>query len=419
MINIADLKDRLDLYKEKLDLKGYKGNLEDILSRTETKNLLQKTLDELKSTKNSISKEIGVLASKGQSIDKLKIESETISSKIETLQSEYDNIKKALELELLTIPNLPDNDVPHGTDESFNDELGQIVFAQNYDEIDHVEIGALVGLMDFDNANKLSGSRFVVLKGKLAQLQRALTQFMLDEAKSNGYEEYYVPYIVNSDSLTGTGQLPKFEDDQFKVSEDKYLIPTAEVPLTNLMRNETIDANILPIKMTSHTPCFRAEAGSYGKDTRGMIRQHQFEKVELVKFVHPDNSEAELEGLINDASEILNKLKLTHRKVLLCTGDLGFSAAKTIDLEVWLPSQNCYREISSCSNFRDFQARRMNTKVKDGKNKFLPHTINGSALAVGRTLLAIIENYYEKGVGIHIPKALEPYLDFNLIEIVK
>ena len=419
MINIADLRDRLDLYKEKLDLKGYKGNLEDILSRTETKNLLQKTLDELKSTKNSISKEIGVLASKGQSIDKLKIESETISSKIETLQSEYDNIKKALELELLTIPNLPDNDVPHGTDESFNDELGQIVFAQNYDGIDHVEIGALVGLMDFDNANKLSGSRFVVLKGKLAQLQRALTQFMLDEAKSNGYEEYYVPYIVNSDSLTGTGQLPKFEDDQFKVSEDKYLIPTAEVPLTNLMRNETIDANILPIKMTSHTPCFRAEAGSYGKDTRGMIRQHQFEKVELVKFVQPDNSEAELEGLINDASEILNKLKLTHRKVLLCTGDLGFSAAKTIDLEVWLPSQNCYREISSCSNFRDFQARRMNTKVKDGKNKFLPHTINGSALAVGRTLLAIIENYYEKGVGIHIPKALEPYLDFNLIEIVK
>ena len=419
MINIADLKDRLDLYKEKLDLKGYKGNLEDILSRTETKNLLQKTLDELKSTKNSISKEIGVLASKGQSIDKLKIESETISSKIETLQSEYDNIKKALELELLTIPNLPDNDVPHGTDESFNDELGQIVFAQNYDGIDHVEIGALVGLMDFDNANKLSGSRFVVLKGKLAQLQRALTQFMLDEAKSNGYEEYYVPYIVNSDSLTGTGQLPKFEDDQFKVSEDKYLIPTAEVPLTNLMRNETIDANILPIKMTSHTACFRAEAGSYGKDTRGMIRQHQFEKVELVKFVHPDNSEAELEGLINDASEILNKLKLTHRKVLLCTGDLGFSAAKTIDLEVWLPSQNCYREISSCSNFRDFQARRMNTKVKDGKNKFLPHTINGSALAVGRTLLAIIENYYEKGVGIRIPKALEPYLDFNLIEIVK
>ena len=419
MINIADLKDRLDLYKEKLDLKGYKGNLEDILSRTETKNLLQKTLDELKSTKNSISKEIGVLASKGQSIDKLKIESETISSKIETLQSEYDNIKKALELELLTIPNLPDNDVPHGTDESFNDELGQIVFAQNYDGIDHVEIGALVGLMDFDNANKLSGSRFVVLKGKLAQLQRALTQFMLDEAKSNGYEEYYVPYIVNSDSLTGTGQLPKFEDDQFKVSEDKYLIPTAEVPLTNLMRNETIDANILPIKMTSHTPCFRAEAGSYGKDTRGMIRQHQFEKVELVKFVHPDNSEAELEGLINDASEILNKLKLTHRKVLLCTGDLGFSAAKTIDLEVWLPSQNCYREISSCSNFRDFQARRMNTKVRDGKNKFLPHTINGSALAVGRTLLAIIENYYEKGVGIRIPKALEPYLDFNLIEIVK
>ena len=419
MINISDLKNKLDLYKEKLNLKGYTGDLGSLLEKTETKNSIQTRLDDLKSNKNSISKEIGILASKGEPIEQLKNDSETINAEIESLQDEFDSLKKALEAELLTIPNLPDNDVPRGSDESSNHELEQIIFTQASDGPDHVEIGNLLGLMDFDNANKLSGSRFVVLKGKLAQLQRALTQFMLDEAKINGYEEYYVPYIVNSDSLIGTGQLPKFEEDQFKVDDNKYLIPTAEVPLTNLMRNETIDAQSLPIKMTSHTPCFRAEAGSYGKDTRGMIRQHQFEKVELVKFVHPDRSEDELDDLVNNASEILNKLELSYRKVLLCTGDLGFSAAKTIDLEVWLPSQNCFREISSCSNFRDFQSRRMNTRAKDGKNKFLPHTINGSALAVGRTLLAVLENYYEKDIGIRIPQALKPYLDFNLIEIVK
>ena len=216
-----------------------------------------------------------------------------------------------------------------------------------------------------------------------------------------------------------TGQLPKFEDDQFNVGEGKYLIPTAEVPLTNIFRNESIMAKDMPIKMTAHTPCFRAEAGSYGKDTRGMIRQHQFEKIELVKFVHANKSDKALDELVNHASQILDKLELSYRKVVLCTGDLGFSAAKTIDLEVWLPSQKCFREISSCSNFRDFQTRRMNTKLIDGSKKIYPHTLNGSALAVGRTLLAILENYYENGVGVHIPKVLGPYLDFNLIQTKK
>ena len=320
---------------------------------------------------------------------------------------------------MLSIPNIPDDDVPEGKDESFNLELEQIIFNQLEKGPDHVEIGELLDLLDFETANKLSGSRFVVLKGKLAQLQRALLRFMLDEAESNGYTEYYVPYIVNSESLPGTGQLPKFEEDQFSVGKGKYLIQTAEVPLTNLYRNELIEADNLPIKMTSHTPCFRAEAGSYGKDTRGMIRQHQFEKVELVKFVNPSESDKALDELVGHASNILDKLQLSYRKVVLCTGDLGFSAAKTIDLEVWLPSQNCFREISSCSNFRDFQTRRMNTKFRDGSVKLYPHTLNGSALAVGRTLLAILENNYEKGVGVHIPKVLGPYLTFNLIETKK
>ncbi|GIS47190.1 MAG: hypothetical protein Ct9H90mP19_4270 [Gammaproteobacteria bacterium] len=226
----------------------------------------------------------------------------------------------------------------------------------------------------------------------------------------------YVPLIVNSDSLIGTGQLPKFEEDQFKVGDGKYLIPTAEVPLTNLLRDEVIADSDLPINLTAHTPCFRAEAGSYGKDTRGMIRQHQFEKIEIVKFTHPDKSDESLNELVTHASQVLDKLELSYRHVVLCTGDLGFSAAKTIDIEVWLPSQNCFREISSCSNFRDFQSRRINARVKKGKDKFYPHTLNGSALAVGRTLLAIIENFYENGVGVHIPKVLKDYLDFDLIE---
>ena len=419
MIDITQLKEHLDHYKKKLALKGYTGNLNEIISKHESKNNIQVKLDDLKNKKNVLSKEIGTLAQKGESIDEQKKQSEELSNEIQILQEEFDVLNSNLEKELLLIPNIPDDDVPEGTDESSNLELEKIIYKQSDNGPDHVEIGELIELLDFNSANKLSGSRFVVLKGKLAQLQRALIRFMLDEAASNGYEEYYVPYIVNSESLIGTGQLPKFEDDQFSVGEGKYLIPTAEVPLTNLLRNEAISVDDIPIKMTAHTPCFRAEAGSYGKDTRGMIRQHQFEKIELVKFVHPNESEKALDELVNHASKILDKLELSYRKVVLCSGDLGFSAAKTIDLEVWLPSQKCFREISSCSNFRDFQTRRMNTKITDGSTKTYPHTLNGSALAVGRTLLAILENYYENGVGVHIPKVLSAYLTFDLIKIEK
>ena len=419
MIDIGHLKNNLDQYRKKLESKGYEGNLNDIISKYESKNDIQVKLDDLKNAKNILSKEIGTLAQEGKSIDEMKKQSDSLSNEIELLQNDFNVLKNELEEELLSIPNIPDDDVPEGIDEASNLELEKIIYNQAESGPDHVEIGEQLDLLDFESANKLSGSRFVVLKGKLAHLQRALIKFMLDEAESNGYEEYYVPFIVNSESLLGTGQLPKFEDDQFSVGEGKYLIPTAEVPLTNLYRNELIEAGNLPLKMTAHTPCFRAEAGSYGKDTRGMIRQHQFEKIELVKFVNANESDQALNELVAHASNILDKLELSYRKVVLCTGDLGFSAAKTIDLEVWLPSQNCFREISSCSNFRDFQTRRMNTKVKEGSAKSYPHTLNGSALAVGRTLLAILENYYENGVGVHIPKVLGPYLDFDLIEIKK
>ena len=419
MIDIGHLKNNLDQYRKKLESKGYEGNLNDIISKYESKNDIQVKLDDLKNAKNILSKEIGTLAQEGKSIDEMKKQSDSLSNEIELLQNDFNVLKNELEEEMLSIPNIPDDDVPEGIDEASNLELEKIIYNQAESGPDHVEIGEQLDLLDFESANKLSGSRFVVLKGKLAHLQRALIKFMLDEAESNGYEEYYVPFIVNSESLLGTGQLPKFEDDQFSVGEGKYLIPTAEVPLTNLYRNELIEAGNLPLKMTAHTPCFRAEAGSYGKDTRGMIRQHQFEKIELVKFVNANESDQALNELVAHASNILDKLELSYRKVVLCTGDLGFSAAKTIDLEVWLPSQNCFREISSCSNFRDFQTRRMNTKVKEGSAKSYPHTLNGSALAVGRTLLAILENYYENGVGVHIPKVLGPYLDFDLIEIKK
>ena len=416
MIDLIDLKENLELYKKGLSAKGCDVDLADLLKRNSQKNSIQTFLDELKSQKNNLSKEIGALTSKGEDTKKLKDESEILNKKIDAVQNEFDLLKSDLDSIMLQIPNLPDKDVPIGQDESMNKEINTKIFTQSNEGLDHVEIGEKLGLLDFDLANKLSGSRFVVLKGKLAELQRALIQFMLDEAKNNGYEEMYVPLIVNSDSLIGTGQLPKFEEDQFKVGDGKYLIPTAEVPLTNLLRDEVIADSDLPINLTAHTPCFRAEAGSYGKDTRGMIRQHQFEKIEIVKFTHPNKSDESLDELVAHASQILDKLELSYRHVVLCTGDLGFSAAKTIDIEVWLPSQNCFREISSCSNFRDFQSRRINARVKKDKDKFYPHTLNGSALAVGRTLLAIIENFYENGVGVRIPKVLKDYLNFDLIE---
>ena len=416
MIDLIDLKENLDIYKKGLSAKGCDIDLEDLLKKNISKNALQVELDELKGQRNALSKEIGSLSSKGEDSSDLKKESEKIGLKIESLQKQFEQEKLEFESILLQIPNLPDTDVPFGNDESSNQEIFTKIFTQTNNGLDHVEIGEKLGLLNFDLANKLSGSRFVVLRGKLAELQRALIQFMLDEAKNNGYEEMYVPFIVNSESLIGTGQLPKFEDDQFKISDDKYLIPTGEVPLTNLMRDELLADTDLPINLTAHTPCFRAEAGSYGKDTRGMIRQHQFEKVEIVKFTDPEKSDKSLDELVSHASNILEKLELSYRQVILCTGDLGFSSSKTIDLEVWLPSQNTFREISSCSNFKDFQSRRINVRVKKNNKKIYPHTLNGSALAVGRTIVAIIENFYENGVGVHIPKVLKDYLDFDLIE---
>ena len=416
MIDINFHKKDLDSLQNKLSLKGSDINLQELMLSIEQKNSLQVDLDDLKNKKNLISKEIGILAKKNENISDLKKQSEEISNSITTIQNEYDDLNTQINAVLLNIPNIPDDDVPQGDDESANLEINKNIFKQNNDGLDHTEIGQRLGLLDFEAANKLTGSRFVVLKGKLAELQRALISFMLNEAKNNGFEEVYVPYIVNAESLIGTGQLPKFEEDQFKINADRYLIPTAEVPLTNLYRNEVLDESNLPIKVTAHTPCFRAEAGSYGKDTKGMIRQHQFEKVEIVMVVEPKDSDTALNELVKYATTILDKLEISYRNVVLCTGDLGFSAAKTVDIEVWLPSQNCFREISSCSNFRDFQSRRMNFKIKSEKNKYFPHTLNGSALAVGRTLLAILENNYENGVGVHIPKVLRDYLDFDLIE---
>tara|TARA_B100000287_G_scaffold196066_1_gene185208 strand:- start:295 stop:1554 length:1260 start_codon:yes stop_codon:yes gene_type:complete len=416
MIDLEHLKENIDIYKKGLSTKGCDIDLVKLLNMHAEKNSLQNKLDDLKNKKNILSKTIGNQASSGKNFDDLKTESESLNVEIDQLQKEFEESKSNLDSLLLQIPNLPDEDVPVGNDESNNKEINRQIFTQTKDGLDHVEIGEKLGLIDFESANKISGTRFVVLKGKLARLQRALIQFMLDESKNNGYEEMYVPFIVNEDSLVGTGQLPKFEEDQFKLTDGRYLIPTAEVPLTNILRNKTLKETDLPVNMTAHTPCFRAEAGSYGKDTRGIIRQHQFEKIEIVKFSEPNNSDNALEELVMHASEILNKLELSYRHVVLCTGDLGFSAAKTIDIEVWLPSQNTFREISSCSNFRDFQARRMNVKVKGKNGKFFPHTLNGSALAVGRTLLAIIENFYENGVGVRIPKVLKDYLDFEIIE---
>tara|TARA_B100000927_G_scaffold291344_1_gene293059 strand:- start:6770 stop:8023 length:1254 start_codon:yes stop_codon:yes gene_type:complete len=415
MIDLKEIKTDLKNNIEKLKSKGCEVDIKEVISLQEKKNSTQKSVDELKQEKNNLSKRIGQESANGSDVNKLKAEAESINKKIDSEVDRFNSLQSKFSELAAQIPNLPDDDVPRGDSEDHNIVLDEVIYRKE-EGLDHVEIGNKLGLLDFDLANKISGSRYVVLKGKLAQLQRALIQFMLDHAEANGYSEYYVPLIVNSESLFGTGQLPKFEEDQFSVGQDKYLIPTAEVPLTNFIRDKVLDGEELPLKLCAHTPCFRSEAGSYGKDTKGMIRQHQFEKVEIVQIVHPENSEKVLDELVTNAKSLLDHLELSYRTVNLCSGDLGFSAAKTIDIEVWLPSQNRYREISSCSNFKCFQARRLNSKAKDKSGKFIPHTLNGSALAVGRCLVAIIENYFDKNKGILIPKALKKYLKFDCIE---
>ncbi len=379
---------------------------------------IQVRTEELQAERNSSSRSIGKAKAAGEDIQPLLDQVAGLGAQLDTAKQELDIVQDQLNGLLMGIPNIPDDSVPEGDDESKNLEIRRwgepTVFG--FEVKDHVDLGDAVGGTDFDAAVKLSGSRFAVMRGPLARLHRALTQYMLDtHSGEHGYLECYVPYLVNADSLRGTGQLPKFEEELFATRGDVpyYLIPTAEVPVTNLVRGQILEAAKLPLKMTAHTPCFRSEAGSYGKDTRGLIRQHQFEKVEMVQIVRPEDSMQVLEELTGHAETILQRLELPYRVVSLCAGDLGFSAVKTYDLEVWLPGQSTYREISSCSNFGDFQARRLQARYRasDGGKPELVHTINGSGLAVGRTLVAVMENYQQEDGSIRVPDVLHPYMN--------
>ncbi len=379
---------------------------------------IQTRTQELQAKRNQLSKQIGMAKGKGEDCAALMAEVSGLGDELKAGEERLAGIQDDLSALLMTIPNLPHESVPVGKDEKDNAEVRRVGTprAFPYPPLDHVDLGENLAMLDFPAAVKIATSRFSVMRGHLAQLHRALAQFMLNtHTREHGYEEVYVPYLVNADSMRGTGQLPKFEEDLFKLSNGMYLIPTAEVPVTNLVRDEILPAENLPMKLVAHTPCFRSEAGSYGKDTRGMIRQHQFDKVEMVQFVRPEDSYAALEELTGHAENILKKLELPYRVVALCTGDLGFSSAKTYDLEVWLPAQNTYREISSCSNFEAFQARRMQARYrteKDGKpgKPELLHTLNGSGLAVGRTLVAVLENYQNPDGSVTIPEVLRPFM---------
>jgi len=383
--------------------------------------LIQTRTEELQGKRNALSKQIGMLKGKGEDTSAVMAEVAGLGDALKADEAALAVVQHKLNDFLMAVPNIPHESVAIGADESGNVEVRKVGTPRVFDfEIkDHVDVGAALGL-DFDTAAKLTGSRFSVMKGSLARLHRALAQFMLDlHTEKHGYTECYTPYIVNADSLRGTGQLPKFEEDLFAVKkggqdgdgETLYLIPTSEVPLTNVVRDDIVALDALPIKMTAHTPCFRSEAGSYGRDTRGMIRQHQFDKVELVQIAHPEQSYAALEEMVGQAEAVLQQLGLPYRVMALCTGDIGFSSAKTYDLEVWLPAQNTYREISSLSNMEAFQARRMQARFRNAQGKpELVHTLNGSGLAVGRTLVAILENYQQADGSVTIPAVLQPYM---------
>ena len=368
----------------------------------------------LQAKRNALSKDYGLLKKEGKDDATLNQQIAEVKSELDSCSKTLTDIQSSLQAFLLDIPNLPLSSVPHGTGEKDNVKIRDFGKPLVSGGKDHLDITSLINI---DAANILAGSRFSVLTGKVAKLQRALISFMLDKAEEHGYEEHYLPLIANTESLQATGQLPKFADDLFQLTDDYYLIPTAEVPLTNLYRDQIISLDSLPIKLTAHTSCFRSEAGSYGKDTRGLIRQHQFEKVELVQICHPDHSFEALESLTSNAETILQELNLPYQVIELCTGDLGFSAAKTYDLEVWIPSQESFREISSCSNCTDFQARRAKIRFKqDGTTQFA-HTLNGSALAACRTLIAIIENCFDQKSLITIPEALQDYTKYKTIEV--
>ncbi len=429
MIDIQLLRKNLTYVVDILAKRGFVFDEEAFTHLEIQRKDIQVDVENLQYLRNKLSKQIGQNKQQGIDVSLLMQDVEDIALKLKQKSNTLDIIQQKLDDIVLNIPNIPHESVPDGSDESHNQVVDThgIIPNFNFTIQDHTSLGENLGL-DFAMASKLSGSRFSVLKGKIATLHRAIAQFMLNIHIKNGYDEMYVPYIVNADSMRGTGQLPKFEEDLFKIPrvmgddssgiENFYLIPTAEVPLTNLLRDVLLKEQELPLKFVAHTPCFRSEAGSHGRDTKGLIRQHQFDKVELVQIVHPSNSFDALEELTNDAKNILKSLDLPFRTMLLCKGDMGFGSCKTYDLEVWLPAQNMYREISSCSNMFDFQARRMQArfKNKDGKNEFV-HSLNGSALAVGRTLIAIIENYQNADSSITVPEVLRSYCGFDRLSI--
>ncbi len=417
MIDPKLLRQSANEVAENLARRNFEFDADAYLALEETRKALQVDVETLRAEKNSSAKNVGKAKAQGEDIEPLLAAVKDLGERLEKSDAELQSVQSELQEIELGLPNMLHDDVPSGSDESDNTEV--LVWGDipqfDFEPRDHVDLGSGLGLLDFDAASRISGSRFAVMRGELARLHRALIQFMLNtHSEEHGYEEVYVPYLVQSDALIGTGQLPKFEDDLFKTAGDPtfFLIPTAEVPVTNLVRESILDASEMPMKYVAHTPCFRSEAGSYGKDTRGMIRQHQFEKVELVQLVTPDNSDAALEELTGHAEVILQRLGLSYRKVILCSGDIGFGSHKTYDLEVWLPGQNAYREISSCSNYRDYQARRMQARWRNpesGKPEPL-HTLNGSGVAAGRALVAVMENYQQADGSITVPDVLLPYM---------
>ncbi|MCL5062397.1 MAG: serine--tRNA ligase [Nitrospiraceae bacterium] len=420
MLDSRFVRENIDVLKKALEKRGYEIDLSEFLSLEEERLKLLKEAEELRNKRNVVSEEIGRLKKQKQDAEKLVAEMKGVSERIKETDEIIRGMEEKTGLFLLNIPNIPHESVPVGKDETENVEARKWGDPRevDFELLNHWDIAETLDIIDFERGAKIAGARFAVMKGLGARLERALMNFMLDLNTSKGYKEIFPPILVNRESMTGTGQLPKFSEDLFRtVDPEFYLIPTAEVPVTNIHRNEILREDQLPIYYTAYTPCFRREAGSYGKDVRGLIRQHQFNKVELVKFTKPENSYEELEKLTNDAEDILQKLGLPYRVIVLCTGDMGFSSAKTYDIEVWLPGQQRYREISSCSNFEDFQARRANIRFKrEGKKgtEFV-HTLNGSGLAIGRTLVAILENYQQKDGTVIVPEALRPYMGVEVI----
>ena len=415
MLDIQLLRNDLEGVASRLATRGITVPVEEFQRLEAERKSVQTRTQELQNRRNVISKQVGEAKRKGEDASALMAEAAALPDRLKQLEQELEQVQQKLTDLLMTIPNLPHESVPVGRSSEDNREVRRVGAPRRFafPIKDHVDIGSGLGLLDFDTAAKLAGSRFSVMRGALARLHRALAQFMLDvHTREHGYTEVYVPYMVSGECANGVSSLVKFKDDLFKIDgRDLYLIPTAEYPVTNFVRDEILALEALPLKFVCHTPCFRSEAGSYGKDTRGMIRQHQFDNVELVQIVHPAKSDELLEELTGHAEAILKQLELPYRVVTLCTGDMGFASAKTYDLEVWLPGQDAYREISSCSNFESFQARRMQARFRNEKGKpELVHTLNGSGLAVGRTLVAVLENYQRADGGIDIPAALQPYM---------